>query len=409
MNFYGKIETGSDIVENQLSLEDVNYCNEDFKKHADNIELSQSIQKNGLAKACINSRLVEDTKYAFNMEIPSVKIYDQKNGYQCNIYAFLRFLKSIPQKNTQIDNMDFSATYIEFYDKLEKINSLYNELLSCQNLTTDIINSKVNRYIGIYGTFHYCKEIINKYGLVPSKCMPDVNENYDANLMIELLKKKIKVDALILLEPYENRNEMKKTLMTEAYYCLAKLLGIPPLLFDFNGKNITPLQFKNLLFPTLLDEYVTVTSFDRQKFMNSYSYIPNIYLNNSEKITSMNNEKIEKAIIKQLKDNTAVWFSAEESTTLNYDFNILDKDFYLFDKLLGIKDISKNEAITLDIINYDHAMCITGALVEDNIIKQFKVDNSFGRHGKYKGHLIMTKEFFASKVITVILNKEYLE
>lgn len=59
-------------------------------------------------------------------------------------------------------------------------------------------------------------------------------------------------------------------------------------------------------------------------------------------------------------------------------------------------------------INYDHAMCITGALIKDKEIKQFKVDNSFGYHGKHKGHLIMTNSFFENCIITLIINKKYI-
>ena len=62
----------------------------------------------------------------------------------------------------------------------------------------------------------------------------------------------------------------------------------------------------------------------------------------------------------------------------------------------------------LNMLNYDHAMCITGALVEKGKIKQFKVDNSFGLHGGYKGRLIMPCSFLESGVITIIINKKYL-
>ena len=65
--------------------------------------------------------------------------------------------------------------------------------------------------------------------------------------------------------------------------------------------------------------------------------------------------------------------------------------------------------LRLDMINYDHAMCITGALIKDKEVKQFKVDNSFGYHGRHKGHLIMTNSFFENCPITFIINKKYLD
>ena len=63
----------------------------------------------------------------------------------------------------------------------------------------------------------------------------------------------------------------------------------------------------------------------------------------------------------------------------------------------------------LDMVNYDHVMCITGALVLDHEIKQLKVDNSFGNHGRFHGQLIMTPSFLENCVITVILNKNFIK
>lgn len=113
-------------------------------------------------------------------------------------------------------------------------------------------------------------------------------------------------------------------------------------------------------------------------------------------------------VINQLKDGIGVWFSAEESKTLDYDANILDPNIYKYNELLNINNLSRDNSLLLDLINYDHAMCITGALVLKGNIKQFKVDNSFGEHGIYKGQLIMTNPFFDNCIGTIVLDKKYL-
>ena len=197
--------------------------------------------------------------------------------------------------------------------------------------------------------------------------------------------------------------------MYETYQFLSRIYGTPPIAFDYKGTKLTPLEFKNQYVKTDLNEYITVTTFGKENFYNSYSYIPNVYLNNTENIVYLSSDKVKKAIIKQLQGNISVWFSAEETTTLDYDINILDNKLYNFNSLLNIKEIAKNTQLSLDKINYDHAMCITGALVENNKIKQWKVENSFGKHGMFKGKLIMTDSFFDNCVLTTIINKKYLD
>lgn len=395
----------------EIKLGDIKKFQEKYINNNENEKIQESIMKDGLEKACFNKELQEKYKYRFNIQIPEIKMYNQKNGYECNIYAFLRMIKSIMKKDNSIStrNLDLSATYIDFYDKLEKVNTFYNELLKDDEITLDLINQMANRYIGAFGTFNFCKKIINKYGLVPSKYMPDVTDNYNANLMIELLRNKVKADATILLnKTIEEKQALKEVLVGEAYTFLSKVLGNPPITIEYKKEKITPLEFRNKYLKTSLDEYVTLTMYDKNVLYDSYSFIPSVYLKDDEKILTLHENKIVDAVIKQLKDGIGVWFSSEESTTLDYNSNILDDNVFNYKKMLNIKEIPNKQKLQLDLINYDHAMCITGALVKNKKVKQFKVDNSFGYHGKYKGHLIMTDNFFKSCVITLIINKKYL-
>ncbi len=400
-------------MKKEIAVEDIVKFRNKYLENKNNSKIEQSIKEYGLRKTCLNKDLASEYKYDFNIEIPKVKIYDQKKSSQCNIYAFLRVIKSIMQKENptiDIDTLDLSANYLDFYDKLEKINTCYNDLLSLKEVTLEDINNKVNRYVGIYGTFHYCRELIKKYGLVPTSAMEDAEITYDAYEVLELLKAKIKSDATLLLDrKNENKEELKTYLMKEAYTFLSKTMGNPPLQFKWNRKEFTPIEFRNTYLKENLEDYITVISYDKEVFYNSYAYIPNVYLKDNEAIQSVSIEQLKNAVIKQLQNGIGVWFSCEESTTLDYNLNLLDGNIYKYKELLNIKDVSKEDKLTLDLINYDHAMCIIGAKVENGVVRQFKVDNSFDEHGKYKGHLIMTNSFFENYIITMVIHKKYLD
>lgn len=379
-----------------------NYCN-----NKENSIIEESIRKNGLKKACLNNQILQNTKYKFNIEIPETKIYNQRNSSQCYIYATLRMIKSIINND---EEYDLSANYLDFYDKLEKVNLLYNRLLDEQEITLELINEQVNRYIGNYGTFHFCRNLINKYGLILEKDMKEANEKYDANLLIELLRTKIKTDAISLMNcELEKRKNLKLKLLEEAYTFLSKTMGNPPLEFVYKNKNYTPLSFKEELLGNVLDDYVTVTPFAKNVFFESYAFTPSVYISQDEIIEKMKINDIKECIIKQLKAGIGVWFSCEESTTLDYNNGILDTQIYEFNKYLGIRNTNVSEKLLLGIIGYDHAMCITGALQVNNEIIQYKVDNSFGKEGKYEGHLIMPANFLKNDLITVIINKKFIK
>lgn len=395
----------------EINLGDVEKYQKEYLSDEKNKTIEKDIYEKGLKDACFNKDILENTCYKFNIQIPEMKMYDQKQSYECNVYAFLRMIKSIMKKDNSINTkgLDLSATYIDFYDKLEKVNMFYNELLKENNISLEMINKKANKYITVAGTFNSCKKIINKYGLITSKYMPEVTDKYDANKVIELLKKKVKSDATVLIDRNgENDDALKNILISETYIFLSKVLGNPPTLFEYKKEKITPLEFRNKYLKTSLDEYVTVTSYDKETLINSYSFIPSMYLKENERIVTLKSDKIEKAIINQLKDGIGVWFSAEESTSLDYETNILDDNIFKYDEVLNIRKLPNNYKLSLDITSYDHAMCITGAYVKNGDVKQFKVDNSFGYHGKYKGHLIMTNNFHKNCVITLIIDKKYI-
>ncbi len=395
----------------EIELEHIEEFQRQYVKNEKNKKIEERIKELGIKKASIDETQKEAFQFEFNIEVPETKIYNQLGSHQCNTYAFLRVVKDILRKNTKlnVEKLDFSSNYINFFDKLEKANILYNSFIDCPNLSLEKINHNTNRYIGSFGTFHFCREIVNKYGLLPKKDMEEVNKNYNDSLTIELLRAKIKCDAISLIGlPKEERQKKKENLMYEVYQFLSKIYGNPPTSFEFQGTRTTPLQFKKQYLEDALEEYITVTSFSKETLFSSYSFIPNIYLNTNETILEVSIDQIKKSIIKQLSDGISVWFSAEESTTLDYDENVLDNHFYNLNELLNIKKIPKEQKMRLDLINYDHAMCITGVLLENDKIKQLKVDNSFGKHGKYRGQLIMTPYFLENSVITTIINKKYI-
>lgn len=234
-----------DTMNKEIKLGDILKYQKEYLNDENNINLENNIYENGLENACLDKELVKNTSYKFNIQIPEMKMYDQKQSYECNIYAFLRMIKSIMKKDNSINTkgLDLSATYIDFYDKLEKVNMFYNELLKENDISLEMINEKANKYIVIAGTFNSCKKIINKYGLVTSKYMKEVTNKYDANMVIELLRKKVKTDATVLINRNgENDEILKDILISEAYIFLSKVIGNPPTTFEYKKEKLTPFR-----------------------------------------------------------------------------------------------------------------------------------------------------------------------
>ncbi len=396
-------------MKSEVSANDLLKFEQIYHDNPENSVTETRVRDEGLLEASKNS---QKYKFKFNIETPKTKIYHQHDSHQCNIYAFLRVVKDVLRQNTDLNvgGLDLSSNYINFYDKLEKANALYNELIDADELSLELIRDKTDWYIGSFGTFHFCREIVNKYGLAPTQNMKEVDRRYNDRLVIKLLRDKIKSDAVSLLKMSSKIEKLSKksSLMYGVYQFLAKVYGMPPTNFTFAGEDFTPLEFKNHFLGDALEDFVTVTAFDQETLLSSYAFVPNIYLNDSETILYSDHVKIKEAIIKQLISGVSVWFSAEEFLPSNYRDGILDNEAYGFSRILDIPDLTAQQKLTLGVTTYDHAMCITGALTKNNIAEQFRVDNSFGQRGKYGGQMLMTSSFLENSVITLVINRKFL-
>ncbi len=114
-----------------ISLKDIKEFSKEYNNNPINKIIENAITANGLEEVCLNRDIVEENQFVFNIELPDSKRYDQKDSWKCWIYAGLNMIKHNMAKNLKIDLMDFelSSNYIAFYDKLEKSNYVYENII----------------------------------------------------------------------------------------------------------------------------------------------------------------------------------------------------------------------------------------------------------------------------------------
>lgn len=395
----------------EIALRDILDYHEKFSSEDE--EIHKKINQKGLLKVCIDQKYLNGLATDFNVMLPACRIYDQKSSMQCNIYAFLRVIKDNVTKNMGIDinGLDLSASYLVFFDLLEKANYVYESLLEYPNISYENIRESVENYIGFYGTFHFAAFLVKKYGFVPTTVMNEVKNDFDTNTFIELFRKKLKTDALKLKQALEEGidvRHVKEELMKEVYLFLAKVFGNPPVSFTYMKKEYTPRSFRDEFLTLDLDQFTTVSLNAVSDFKHSYSYIHPVYVGLEEKVVHMDKDLLKKAIVHQLKQGMAVWFSLEQSEMMDKELGILSDEIHHFESIYHIPSLDVEKMLQLNLIQYDHAMVITGAKVEqDGHVSRFLVDDSGGNYGPFAGRVMMLDSFFDKYVITAILYEPF--
>ena len=419
-------------MNNQINIEQIKQFSTKYNSNKSNKTIEKAITKNGLEKACIKREIVLENQPIFNIELPETKRYNQKDNHKCWIYAGINVIKYDIAKNLNIDimNLELSDNYIAFFDKLEKCNYAYETILNSKNTSLEYLNKEnVIKYCATEaGYWPMFVAIVEKYGIVPKKFMPDVVESMNYQKLEIVLSEKLKKDCIILIsmknqnESIENLEDKKQEFLQEDYELLSKILGEPPFYFtyeyqDKNGKkqtykDITPIEFKNKFLTLNLKEFVSIGNVPmyNKEYEKVYKkkYTGNVYGKSDVSFLNLPIEDLKRFAIQQLKEGIPVWMGAHIRKFESEEAGILDTRLYNYRETLNLKCLTKEEALNLRDIELHHAMIFCGVHLEDDKPIRWKVEDSYGEQEKINGYYVMNDKFFDEFVFNVIVQKKYL-
>jgi len=419
-------------VESQISIEQIKRFKEIYNKDKTNKIIENAITKNGLENACINRDVIIENQPVFNIELPESKRYDQESSWKCWIYGGLNVIKHNIAKNLGINVMDLelSSNYIAFYDKLEKSNNVYENIINCEKIDFDYINNEeIVSYCVTEGGYWDCFiSIVEKYGIIPYSYNPNVVESTNYEKIEYLYTEKVKKDILQLIDLRKNGENLeilrkvKNKFLEENYILLCKILGEPVNKFDYEYKdekgnykryeNLTPIEFKNKFLTLNLNDFVTIGNMPmyNKEYYKVYKkkYFGNVYERCNVKYLNLPIEELKRLTINQLKDGVPVYMGAHIRKFRDKNSGVLDTRLYNYEYSLNLTKLTKEEALNLDDISMHHVMTFTGVNIINDLPQRWKVEDSYGDKEKVNGYYIMNDNFFNEFVLSVVIDRKYL-
>lgn len=419
-------------MESQISIEQIKRFREIYNENKTNKIIENAITKNGLENACINRDIIIENQPVFNIELPESKRYDQENSWKCWIYGGLNVIKHDIAKNLDINviDLELSSNHIAFFDKLEKSNNTYENIINCENIDFDYINNEeiVKYCVSEGGYWEWFVSIVNKYGIVPDVYNPNAVESTNYEKIEYLYTEKVKKDVLKLIalrkqgKDLDFLRETKNKFLEENYILLCKILGEPITEFDYEYKDkngnykryekLTSIEFKNRFLNLNLDDFVTIGNMPmyNKEYYKIYKkkYLENVYQNSSVKYLNLPIEELKKLTIKQLKDGIPVYMGAHIFKFRDNKSGVLDTRLYNYEDTLNFNKLSKEEALNLYDIRLHHIMNFTGVNLVNDLPQRWKVEDSYGDKEKVNGYYIMNDNFFNEFVLCIVIDRKYL-
>ena len=416
-------------MSHKLTLQEIEDFSSEFNQDPENKVIARAAQRSGVLEASYNDRVQSKLTRVFSTELDTDNVTNQKHSGRCWEFSTLNVLRHEFGKKYKAKNFTFSQAYNFFWDKIERANIFYDNILNTADKALDSreVKSALDFAGADGGQFHMAAALVAKYGVVPTYAMPETANTNNTTGFATALGDKLKKDALVLRKlKQEGKDEeiekARKKFLSEVYRMTAIAVGEPPKKFDLEyrdddkkyhlDKDLTPIEFLHKYLGDVdFDDYVVLTNAPDHEYDKLYGLPGEDNIEGSYKIKLLNvpMEYLTSAAIAQLKDGEAVWFGNDVLRQMDRKTGYLDTNLYKLNSLFGVDlDMSKADRLRTGAGEVSHAMTLVGVDEDNGEIRQWKVENSWGDKSGNKGYFVMNNDWFNKYVYEVVVHKKYL-
>ncbi|MCT8386500.1 C1 family peptidase [Leuconostoc mesenteroides] len=419
-----------------MSTEITNQQIKDFRTATDdkhNNIIRRAVTKNGIHSASFDQEIANINTPIFSIDLDTGKVANQKQSGRCWMFAALNTMRHDIKDRFHIsDEFQLSQSYTLFWDKFEKANYFYENVLKT---ATEPLDSRRVAFLLTTpqqdgGQWDMIVSIIEKYGLVPQSIYPESKASSATAELNNTLNTLLRHDATVLRglvaqqaskDKISNaRNEM----LANVYRLLSLTLGEPPVQFDFEYRDelhnfhverqLTPQDYYQKFVSWDLDEYISVINAPTadKPFDATYNVdmLGNVVGGLDVKHLNVDINKMKAFAISQLKDGQSVWFGVDMGPQVDRESGLMASGIFASDDLFNV-DSTMTKAQRLDYGEslMTHAMVLTGVdLDENDQPTKWKVENSWGEKVGKKGYFTMSDDWMSEYAYQIVVKKEYL-
>ncbi|MGO0155250.1 C1 family peptidase [Leuconostoc mesenteroides] len=419
-----------------MSTEITNQQIKDFRTATDdkhNNIIRRAVTKNGIHRASFDQEIVNSNTPIFSIDLDTGKVANQKQSGRCWMFAALNTMRHDIKDRFHIsDEFQLSQSYTLFWDKFEKANYFYENVLktATEPLDSRRVAFLMNTPQQDGGQWDMIVSIIEKYGLVPQSIYPESTASSATAELNRTLNTLLRHDATVLRGlvaqqvSEDNISNTRNEMLANVYRLLSLTLGEPPVHFDFEYRDelnnfhverqLTPQDYYQKFVNWDLNEYISIINAptDDKPFDATYNVdmLGNVVGGRDVKHLNVDINKMKAFAISQLKNGQSVWFGVDMSPQVDRESGLMASGIFASDDLFHV-DSTMTKAQRLDYGEslMTHAMVLTGVdLDENDQPTKWKVENSWGEKVGKKGYFTMSDDWMSEYAYQIVVKKAYL-
>lgn len=419
-------------MSSEITADQIRRYQEELADRKDAAVIERSIKHNGILATAQDNVANVDMTPVFSIDLDTGHVANQKQSGRCWMFAALNTMRHSMKDTFNLPgDFELSQNYTNFWDKFEKANYFYENVLATADQPLD--DRKVAFLMATPqqdgGQWDMICAVIEKYGVVPKSVMPETFNSSSSSDLNALLNKKLRKDAIALRELVANHatqaeiDEIKDRKLQEVYRILAYALGEPAQKFDFEYRDqdktyhidqgLTPKAFYDKYVNWDLSQYVSVINAptDDKAYNKTYTVemLGNVVNGRQVKHLNVDMADFKQMAISQLEAGQSVWFGCDVGQSSDRKAGIMDLQVYAKDELFDV-DFAMTKAERLDYGEslMTHAMVLTGVDLVDGKPTKWKVENSWGDKVGEKGYFVMSDAWMDAYCYQVVVNKTFM-
>lgn len=336
-----------------------------------------------LAASFVYSQPPDYSKIHINHFVKCSPVEDQQYSSTCWSFASASFIESEIYRQQNI-----------FYDISEMFFARYSYF------------NKVNTYLKSGGTifftpggqFHDVIEVIRKWGICPEFAYPGYTPGsyYHDHQKLDTLVWKY---TLALLK--EGKKAMTSNDIKVYNNLFNTYLGKEVASFNYNGNDITPVQYGKTVLGFNPDDYVEITSYTHHPFYEGFIL--------NDKFNWMGKKYINVPLEDYMQ---IVHYALDNGYSVCWDGDVTEATFdqenwwaYL-EPGTACDQKARQQSFENGSTTIDHMMHLVGYGKDDKDATWYYIKNSWGKSGPNLGYFCMSEPYFKLKTVAIIVHKD---
>ena len=209
------------VLAKDISTDQLKKFQEELDAKANHNVAERAVTKNGILATSADYRSEINMDPVFSIDLDTGKVSNQKQSGRCWMFAALNTMRhDMKDKFGVADDFELSQNYTFFWDKLEKSNYFYENVIKTAALPTS--DRKVAWLMQTPqqdgGQWDMFMAIIDKYGVVPKSVMPETfsssaSREFNSTLNLKLRKDAVELRELVNANASEDELEARKQKM----------------------------------------------------------------------------------------------------------------------------------------------------------------------------------------------------